>query len=423
MKKSIFILFSVMILFVLVVAPLSLAAPVQIRYTRWAGTEEAKDFQALVNEFNKKNPGIKVVAEFLPWGAYWQKIQTTLIAGNAADVISLNAGEAVKYINKGVFYDLSKLSGARERLTEMAKNAQKIVTYNGQIVGMPVGIGLRVLVYNKAMFDEAGVPYLDPAKPLTWEQFLAIGKKLTKIENGQVTQYAFQADSGELHKILINQAGGSIVDNISAPKKVTINSPEAIAALKYMKSLYDEQVIPPYKDVIGPWGNQDNAIVTGKVAIMFTGPWSLGTVKEKGMKYGTAPMFMGKERSTVGYVNFNAIAKNTKHAKEAWKFLDWLTSKEGQIRFAQTGDLPANISALEGVKNNPSKYSADVMNAYYEDLQYISMGPMVSDAKFYGDCDNYWRDFLDGKLTAEQAAAGYEKAGQSILDEINKKKK
>jgi multiple sugar transport system substrate-binding protein len=421
-KKSIFVLLSIAMLFVLAVAQLSFAAPVEIRYTRWAGTEEAKDFQALVNEYNKKNLGVKVVPEFLPWGAYWQKIQTTLIAANAADVISMNAGESVKYINKGVFYDLSTLSGAKERLAEMAKASQKLVTYNGKIVGMPVGIGMRVLVYNKAMFDAAGVPYLDPVKPLTWEQFKAIGKKLTKIENGQVTQYAFQADSGELHKVLISQAGGSIVDNISAPKKVTINSPEAIAALKYMKSLYDDQIIPPYKDVVGPWGNQDNAIVTGKVAIMYAGPWALGTVLEKKMKYGTAPMFMNKERATVGYVNFNAIAKNTKHPKEAWKFLEWLTSREGQIRFSQTGDLPANIFALEGVKKNPSKFDADAMNAYYEDLQYIDMGPMVSDARFFGECDNYWRDFLDGKLTAEEAAAGYNKAGQTILDEINKKR-
>lgn len=422
MKKRIFGLLSIVLLVTLLVTPILNAAPVQIRYTRWAGTEEARDFQALVNEFNKKNLGVKVVTEFLPWGAYWQKLQTTLIAGNAADVISLNAGEAVKYINKGVFYDLSKLNGAKARLAEMAKNAQKMVTYNGQIVGMPVGIGVRCLVYNKAMFDAAGVPYPDPVKPMTWEQFMQIGKKLSKVENGQVTQYAFQVDSGEFHKILISQASGSIVDNFANPKKVTINSPEAIEALKYMKSLYDENVIPPYKDVVGPWGNQDNAIVTGKVAMMFAGPWGLGAVEEKKLKFGTAPMFMGKERATVGYVNFNALAKNTKHAKEAWKFLEWLTSKEGQVRFSQTGDLPANIGALAELKKKPAKYNPEVMQAYFEDLPHIDIGPMVSDAKFYGDCDNYWRDFLDGKITAEQAAAGYAKAGQPILDEINKKK-
>jgi multiple sugar transport system substrate-binding protein len=272
------------------------------------------------------------------------------------------------------------------------------------------------------MFDAAGVPYLDDEKPVTWEQFKQICKKLTKTENGQITQYAFQVESGEFHKVLISQAGGSIVDNPSAPKKVTINSKEAITALKFMKNLYDEHIIPPYKDVVGPWGNQDTALATGKVAIMYSGPWSLGQVTEKGIKFGTAPMFMGSERATVGYVNFLAIAKNSKKAKEAWKFVDWLTSKEGQIRFSTTGDLPANLTALAEVRQSSSKYSADVMKAFYEDLPNIDANLMISDSRFFGECDNFWRDFLDGKITAEDAVAGYAKAGQPILDEINKKK-
>jgi ABC-type glycerol-3-phosphate transport system substrate-binding protein len=349
-------------------------------------------------------------------------VQTSLIAGNSADVISMSAGEAAKYINKNVFYDLSQLAGAKERLAQMSKNAQKLVNYEGQIVGMPVGIGLRCLIYNQAMFDAAGVAYPDATQPLTWEQFKQIGKKLTKIENGQVTQYAFQVDSGEFHKILISQAGGAIVDNSAAPKQVVINSKEAITALKFMKSLYDEHIIPPYKDVVGPWGNQDNALATGKVAMMYSGPWSLGQVAEKKIRFGTAPMFMGKERATVGYVNFLTIARKSKRVKEAWRFIDWLTSKEGQIKFSATGDLPANLTALAEVRESPSKFSPDVMKAFYEDLPNIDTNLMISDSRFFGECDNYWRDFLDGKISAEEAVAGYAKAGQAILDGINKRK-
>jgi ABC-type glycerol-3-phosphate transport system substrate-binding protein len=70
MKKMICGFLGIVILAVALVSPLGSAAPVEIRYTRWAGTQEARDFQALVNEFNAKNLGVKVVPEFLPWGAY-----------------------------------------------------------------------------------------------------------------------------------------------------------------------------------------------------------------------------------------------------------------------------------------------------------------------------------------------------------------
>ena len=124
--KKIMVLMLLGLLVVGSTIPVSFAAPVEIVYTRWAGAEEARDFQKLVDLFNKENPGIRVKSQFLPWSAYWQKIQTTLIAGDAADVISMSSGMAAEYLTRGVFYDLTKISGARERLNMMPEGAKEI---------------------------------------------------------------------------------------------------------------------------------------------------------------------------------------------------------------------------------------------------------------------------------------------------------
>lgn len=47
----------------------------------------------------KANPDIKVKCEFLPWGAYWDKLRTTIIGGTAADVIYF-LGQ--RYLERGV---------------------------------------------------------------------------------------------------------------------------------------------------------------------------------------------------------------------------------------------------------------------------------------------------------------------------------
>lgn len=419
-KRPVVLAVAIALVAALVLISVGASAAVKIKYTRWASVDEAKNFQALVDEFNETHPDVQVVAEFLPWGAYWQKLQTALISGDAADVVSMSNGMAAKYLARGVFYDMSSLAGAKERLSQMFGGARKAVTVDGKILGMPVGIGVRALVYNKDMFDEAGVPYLDPKKPLTWDEFVAIGKKLTKFKNGKPVQYAFNTDVGELHVVLVHQAGGSIVDDESAPRKVTVNSKEGIEGFRFMKQLYDEKILPPYKE-LGPWGERDTAIATGRVAIMLAGPWGLDAVVQKGIRFGTAPLFMGKERATWGYINFLSIPKTSKHPKEAWKFIEWLTSKEGQIKFSTTGDLPANMSALDEVKKKPAKYSAEIMAPFYEELPYIISGPMVPTDEFTANTDGFWRDMLDGKLTPEQAAAKIEQVGQPILDEINKK--
>ncbi len=74
-------------LFIMIVTTMIVSAAPKvttITYTRWAGTEEARDFQKLADLFMAKNPDIKIVCEFLPWDPYWNKLQTTIIGGSAA---------------------------------------------------------------------------------------------------------------------------------------------------------------------------------------------------------------------------------------------------------------------------------------------------------------------------------------------------
>ena len=55
---------------------------VTIRYTRWAGTQEAKDFQPLVDTFMMAHPEIKVESEFLPW---YRVLQICALKGGLAE--------------------------------------------------------------------------------------------------------------------------------------------------------------------------------------------------------------------------------------------------------------------------------------------------------------------------------------------------
>lgn len=142
-----------------------------ITYTRWAGTEEARDFQRLADIFMSKNPDIKIVCDFLPWDPYWNKLQTTIIGGVAADVVSFSQQHSAQYVSRGVLYDMTKLPGAKQLLDEMQEGTKAAVLVGKKIYGMPVGAGVRAIIYNKAMFDKAGVPYLDSKKPITWDEF------------------------------------------------------------------------------------------------------------------------------------------------------------------------------------------------------------------------------------------------------------
>jgi multiple sugar transport system substrate-binding protein len=418
MKKSV-ILVCLLIVALVFTMTASAAKVTTIKYVRWAGTQEAQDFQTLVNKFMKANPDIKVETEFLPWSAYWDKLKTTIMSGTAADVLSFSHQQSAPYVCKEALYDMGKLPGAKELLNQMQPGTKLAVLYKGKIYGMPVGVGVRALIYNKEMFDEAGVPYPNSTKPMSLAEFMAISKKLTKVNaDGKVTQYAALFTPNEYWENMVVGAGGHFVDNYTKPTKVTINTPEGIAGFQAYVDLIKEKVSPPFSDQWnGPWGSPDSAVATKKVAMMCSGPWALGPLKDGNIKFGTAPIFVNKVRATRGYINFLAIAKNSKNPKAAWKFIQWMTST-GQVEFTKTGDLPANTKALAAVMKEPAQWPKEIMDAYYSELPYVITGPMVPSDEFSTVTQEIIDNLLMLRITPQEATKQMEDKLNVLIKKI-----
>ncbi len=409
-------------LFIMIVTTMVVSAAPKvttITYTRWAGTEEARDFQKLADLFMAKNPDIKIVCDFLPWDPYWNKLQTTIIGGSAADVISFSHQHSAQYVSKGALYDITKLPGAAKLLGEMQEGTKAPVLVGKKIYGMPVGAGVRAMIYNKAMFDKAGVPYPDSNKPMTWDEFLKIGTQLTIKKDGKVLQYAANFHKREMWESLVVQAGGKYIDNYTKPTRILINNKEGIAGLQFLRTLVEKEIIPPWEDDWeGAYGSPDSAVATEKVAIMQAGPWALGPLKQKKIDFGTAPLFVGRKRANRGYVNFLAIGKNSKNPQAAWRFIKWMCD-EGQMDFTKTGDLPANKKYFEAAKKeNPYGYPPEIMDAFFSELPYVITGPIVPTNDLITLTEQTVMDLTALRITPAQAAKRIEDQGNDIIANI-----
>jgi len=406
---------------ILVVATSVLAAPkVTITYTRWAGTQEARDFQALIDLFMEKNPNIKVETEFLPWDPYWNKLMTTIIGRTAPDVISFSHQMSAQYVSREALYDMTKLPGVSKLLDEMQEGTRAAVMVNKKIYGMPVGAGVRAVIYNKALFDQAGLAYPDNEDPMTWDEFLKIAEKLTiKDKNGKVIQYAANFHKREMWESLVVQAGGKFIDDYTKPTKILINNKEGIAGLQFLRTMVEKKAIPPWEDDWeGAFGSPDSAVATGKVAMMQAGPWSLGPLKDNNIKFGTCPLFMNKQRANRGYINFLAISRNSKNPQAAWKLIEWMCG-DGQLDFTKTGDLPANKNYLAAAqKENPYGYPEEVMAAFFSELPYVITGPMVPTTELITLTENTVQDLTSLRISPSEAAARIEEMGDEIIANI-----
>jgi len=422
MKRTI-----LLVLLTLALVASGVFAQTTITYTRWAGTQEAIDFGKMVDTFTASHPNIKVTTDFLPWDAYWQKVQTTVLAGNAADVISMASGMQGAFITRGVFRVMDDLPGAKALYAEMAKGGRDADMVAGKIRAMPVGAGVRTMIYNKALLDKAGLTYPDPSTPMTWDKFAAMAGKLSIKTGDAYVQYQAYFHVMEMYEAFVLGYGGQILDSWTKPTKVLINSAKAIQGLTVMQNMFKNSVFPPYT---GEWqtqyGTPDDAVATGKIVFEQTGPWGFGPLVDKKIDIGTAPLPVGivANRATHGYLNSLALARNIKAGavtNAAWEFVKWACGAEGQLEFTKTGDLPANTKAMaQAQASNPYSSSnailtKEIMKPFFSELPFVVYGPMLPTSEFGGLVQTALTDMFQMRATPQQTAAKIEKDGNSII--------
>ena len=148
---------------------------------------------------------------------------------------------------------------------------RQAVTVGDKIIGVPALVDNLSLVYNKKLFDQAGVPY--PTPDWTWDDFRAAAKKLTDPSKKQFG-WAYVADGGEdtvwRFDALLWQAGGDILNSDNTQAEFNSDAGREGATLLQQMATVDHSV---YLD--NGNGNYANLFNSGKIAMLYTGPWDL----------------------------------------------------------------------------------------------------------------------------------------------------
>lgn len=428
------------ILFVLMMASLMLTAcgggaateapasdePIEIRFWGHQAPAFNEANQAKFDEFMKQNPNVTIKYETFPWDVFIQTIQTSLPAGNTADVILIPGGYTCRYASGGqlleVPADVMTLAQAQEVFYPAPLGGQ---TCDGKLHGFPAEYNLEYggAYVNPALFEAAGISY--PPKWENWDAVVADAVKLTQVgSDGVITVSGMHyTNSDQLFTYflagILEQGGNYFAED---GKHFIFNSPEAIATIqKLMDMAQQDKIVDP---VIF---NQDSewvgeSFAQGHSAIGVLGSWYVGDAKlsfpDLKFDYVSLPPMMGSEHKFVsvggwGYV----VGKNTKHADIAWKLAAFLGADQANVLDFNT--VSTTIPAMKAVAEDP-KYLEAVpfagavlpildAGAYQgnltdpDQLAYEIVYPTILDA-------------VQGNQTAEEAANSIHEAANAMVD-------
>ncbi|MFC5467655.1 ABC transporter substrate-binding protein [Cohnella suwonensis] len=330
---------------------------VEITHWRYENDNETKTIQALIESFQKQYPHITVKLELIPSEQYETKIRTAMAGQNAPDIMAIDAPTIASYASQEAIIPLDDYMNADGNKEDISKPVLGSITYKGKIYAAPLQDHSLVFFYNKKMFEEKGIalPSQNPNEPLTWDQLLEAAKKLTDtgkgiyglnpifkgFTGGEAPPY------GEMPWIW--QAGGEIINAEGTTSKGYLDSPESKTALEFIRKLYNEYKVAPKELPEDPLPN-------GKVAIDIQSPGYLNKLKTKypdfelGVDFDIMPLAKNMKQATpMGSWNM-AITSQSKHPREAWLFVNWVTGAEGAKEWYKgTGNLPARQSTIAAI--------------------------------------------------------------------------
>ncbi len=298
------------------------------------------------NSFMQKYPNIKIDYQPIP-SNYDQKMQANVASGNVPDVFYVDQNMAQTYVPAGKLLNLSPYL-QRDNINPSAYYPQLMHDFdcaNGSVFGIPKDFGTLGLVYNKTLFQQAGLAAPDAS--WTWTDVQNAAQKLTGIKgpNGKVYGIATSADPARWMAFMY-AAGGSVLS--SDGKSATFNSSAGVQSATWWSSFRSAGTGVLPGDVGAGWNG--DAFGNQRVAMTFEGGWMIPFMTESfpNVQYGIAPMPKAPngKASNLLFTNAWGAYAGTKHADAAAKLVEWMTNQSFESQVLQAGFALPTIQSL-----------------------------------------------------------------------------
>lgn len=308
----------------------------------WGG-EGQKQFETMVDAFNKSQDKIHV--KYVLQQDMITKFLTSATNGGAPDVLFWDRWRTSLYAPKNVLHPVDEYL-TRDNISKEDFYSESLMelSYDDQLYGLPLTVDARALFYNKKLLADAG---LQP--PTTWKELEVAATKMTKWNGNKLETAGFSLGDLGLFNMYLQQAGGQM---LTEDGKTNFNNGQGRQVLEFWDQLMNKDKVYKVGFESGLGEGQD-AFVTGKVAMLYSGPWMLSTYNKYGkdLDYGIVPPPAGPngdKGSVMGGFGL-VIPEGSKHQDEAWEFIKWWTAnKDNALLWAKTSlNMPGFKPALE----------------------------------------------------------------------------
>ncbi|WP_425414056.1 ABC transporter substrate-binding protein [Pleomorphomonas oryzae] len=329
--------------------------------------------QKYIKEWEGKNPGWSVKPELVGWDQCQDKATTLAVAGNPVAMAYVGSRTLKQFAENDLIVPVPMTDDEKKTYYP---NIVDTVTFQDTQWGIPIAFSTKALYWNKDLFKAAG---LDPeTPPKTWAEEIADAKQIK--EKTGIAGYGLPAKTFDntMHQFMhwVYTNNGKVTDG----DKITLDSPEVLAALKAYKD------ITPYS-VEGATAYEQNEIraifLDGKVGMIQAGSGAANLLKKTKINWGVAPLPLGpsaKGPGTLLITDSLAIFKGTGVEGKATEFAKFITSPGPQGEYELQGG--AGLTPLRPSPKVDEFVKADpTWKPFIDGIAYGGPEPLFKDYK------------------------------------------
>lgn len=340
---------------------------------------EADDFFADVSAAFEEETGATLDVEFVEWADAHDRFVTSIAGGTTPDVAETGTTWTPEFADAGALAPLDEHVAGAGIGDDLVEGLVEAGTYDEQLYGMPWYAGVRSLVYNTEMFEQAGV---EP--PTTWAELEDAAAGL-KAEYPDKIAVAVPGDAEFTVYPWVWGAGGEVATLDGDTWASDLDSPESQAGIEFWTGLATEG---DYSSTgATTWRETDvlDAFAAGDVGMAVMGSWTPGAIVDAnadmagkfaavpipGKNGGIAPSVLGGSHLSM----FETAADKDL----AFTFIEMMTTGEFAQQWGEeSGYFPGQVSLLDETLE-----STDPLVAPFAQ-QFVKGGASVPVAPTYG---------------------------------------
>jgi len=358
--------------------------------------------------------GIPVNIQVVTWDDYWTLLEAGASGGQLPDVFWMHSNNAQMYMENNKLLNLSPYIEASDTidLANYYEGITALYSLDGKQYAIPKDHDTIALLYNKTLFDAAGVDY--PTNDWTWEDYYEAGKAITEAGKDASPRFYGAAmnttnDQDGYFNIIYDYGGYVISED---HKSSGWDNPNTRAAMEFVGRLNTDVFAPQTLTA----ENGTDGLFTNDLAAMITqGSWMIRSFYDHdnsaNFAWAMLPYYdangngqaEAEERCSLYNGLGWAASADTKNPDAAWSLIEWFGSREMQLKQSELGVTMAAyegcsdafVNAFPGMDISPflqveqegtlifrpySKYTSRWSNQYQQELVAAWQDPSVMDS-------------------------------------------